>query len=68
MNLNNEGTIDIEVGDDEVALEAVEDGYVKQGFQELGNFHLEDAEEALETGEFVTGRIHNRVKADLLLK
>ena len=38
---NNEGTVDIEVGDEiEVALEAVEDGYGEQEFQEkkLGRF------------------------------
>ena len=68
---NNEGTIDIEVGDEiEVALEAVEDGYgeTRISREKLEKFPLEDAEEALETGEFVTGRIHNRLKADLLLK
>ena len=63
---NNEGTIDIEVGDEiEVALEAVEDGYgetriSREKARKISTWKM--LEEALETGEFVTGRIHNRVK------
>ena len=63
---NNEGTLDIEVGDEiEVALEAVEDGYgetriSREKARKISTWKM--LEEALETGEFVTGRIHNRVK------
>tara|TARA_B100000965_G_scaffold28469_2_gene21104 strand:- start:3890 stop:5197 length:1308 start_codon:yes stop_codon:yes gene_type:complete len=63
---NNEGTIDIEVGDEiEVALEAVEDGYgetriSREKARKISTWKM--LEEALETGEFITGRIHNRVK------
>jgi len=63
---NNEGTVDIEVGDEiEVALEAVEDGYgetriSREKARKISTWKM--LEEALETGEFVTGRIHNRVK------
>ena len=63
---NNEGTIDIEVGDEvEVALEAVEDGYgetriSREKARKISTWKM--LEEALETGEFVTGKIHNRVK------
>ena len=36
----------------------------KQGFQEKSSkdFYMENVRGALETGEFVTGKIHNRVK------
>ncbi len=63
---NNEGTIDINVGDEvEVALEAVEDGYgetriSREKARKISTWKM--LEEALETGEFVTGKIHNRVK------
>ncbi len=63
---NNEGEVSIEVGDEvEVALEAVEDGYgetriSREKARKLSAWKM--LEEALETGEFVTGKIHNRVK------
>ena len=63
---NNEGNINIEVGDEvEVALEAVEDGHgetriSREKARKISTWKL--LEEALETGEFVTGKIHNRVK------
>ncbi len=63
---NNEGEIGIKVGDEiEVALEAVEDGYgetriSREKARKLSTWKM--LEEALETGEFVTGKIHNRVK------
>jgi len=63
---NNEGTIDVKVGDEvEVALEAVEDGYgetriSREKARKISTWKM--LEEALETGEFVTGKIHNRVK------
>ena len=63
---NNEGEVSIEVGDEvEVALEAVEDGYgetriSREKARKLSTWRM--LEEALETGEFVTGKIHNRVK------
>tara|TARA_B100000212_G_scaffold337138_1_gene311521 strand:- start:316 stop:1623 length:1308 start_codon:yes stop_codon:yes gene_type:complete len=63
---NNEGTIDINIGDEvEVALEAVEDGYgetriSREKARKISTWKM--LEEALETGEFVTGKIHNRVK------
>ncbi len=63
---DNEGKLDIEVGDEvEVALEAVEDGYgetriSREKARKLSTWRM--LEEALETGEFVTGKIHNRVK------
>ena len=63
---NNEGEIGIEVGDEiEVALEAVEDGYgetriSREKARKISTWKM--LEEALETGEFVTGKIHNRVK------
>ncbi len=63
---NNEGTIDINIGDEvEVALEAVEDGYgetriSREKARKFSTWKM--LEEALETGEFVTGKIHNRVK------
>ncbi len=63
---NNEGEANIEVGDEiEVALEAVEDGYgetriSREKARKLSTWKM--LEEALETGEFVTGKIQNRVK------
>ena len=63
---NNDGEIKIEVGDEvEVALEAVEDGYgetriSREKARKIATWKM--LEEALETGEFVTGRIHNRIK------
>ncbi len=63
---NNEGTLDIKIGDEvEVALEAVEDGYgetriSREKARKISTWKM--LEEALETGEFVTGKIHNRVK------
>ena len=63
---NNEGKVDINIGDEvEVALEAVEDGYgetriSREKARKISTW--KKLEEALETGEFVTGRIHNRVK------
>ena len=63
---NNEGEANIEVGDEiEVALEAVEDGYgetriSREKARKLSTWNM--LEEALETGEFVTGKIQNRVK------
>ncbi len=63
---NNDGDIKIEVGDEvEVALEAVEDGYgetriSREKARKISTWKM--LEEALETGEFVTGKIHNRIK------
>ena len=63
---DNEGNVDIKVGDDvEVALEAVEDGYgetriSREKARKISTWKM--LEDALETGEFVTGKIHNRVK------
>ena len=63
---NNDGDYKIEVGDEvEVALEAVEDGYgetriSREKARKISTWKM--LEEALETGEFVTGKIHNRVK------
>ena len=63
---NNEGEVSIEVGDEvQVALEAVQDGYgetriSREKARKLSTWKM--LEEALETGEFVTGKIHNRVK------
>ena len=63
---NNDGNFDIKIGDQvEVALEAVEDGYgetriSREKARKISTWKM--LEEALETGEFVTGRIHNRVK------
>ena len=63
---NNNGDVSIEVGDEvEVALEAVEDGYgetriSREKARKISTWKM--LEEALETGEFVTGKILNRVK------
>ena len=63
---NNDGEFEINVGDEvQVALEAVEDGYgetriSREKARKISTWKM--LEEALETGEFVTGKIHNRVK------
>ena len=63
---NNEGSIEIEIGDEvEVALDAVEDGYgetriSREKARKISTW--KNLEHALETGEFVTGKILNRVK------
>ena len=63
---DNVGDVDIKVGDDvEVALEAVEDGYgetriSREKARKISTWKM--LEDALESGEFVTGKIHNRVK------
>ena len=62
----NDGQLNIEVGDQiEVALEAVEDGYgetriSREKARKIATW--KNLEHALETGEFVTGKILNRVK------
>ena len=69
---NNEGKVDVNVGDEvEVALEAVEDGYgetriSREKARKISTWKM--LEEAMETGEFVTGKIHNRVREALQLK
>ena len=63
---NNDGEVTIKAGDEvEVALEAVEDGYgetriSREKARKISTWKM--LEEALETGEFVTGKINNRVK------
>jgi len=63
---DNDGNTDINVGDDvEVALEAVEDGYgetriSREKARKISTWKM--LEDALESGEFVTGKIQNRVK------
>ncbi len=63
---SNDGEVQINVGDEvEVVLEAVEDGYgetriSREKARKISTWKM--LEEALETGEFVTGKIHNRVK------
>jgi len=63
---NNDGEVDISIGDEvEVALEAVEDGYgqtriSREKARKISTWKM--LEQSLETGEFVTGKIHNRVK------
>ena len=63
---NNKGSIEIEIGDEvEVALDAVEDGYgetriSREKARKISTWKM--LEDALESGEFVTGKIHNRVK------
>ncbi len=62
----NGGELNIEIGDQvEVALEAVEDGYgetriSREKARKISTW--KNLEHALETGEFVTGKILNRVK------
>ena len=69
---DNDGKADIAIGDDvEVALEAVEDGYgetriSREKARKISTWKM--LEDALESGEFVTGKIHNRVKVDFLLR
>ena len=63
---NNDGSVEIESGDEvQVALEAVEDGYgetriSREKARKIGTWSK--LEEALETGEFVEGRVLTRVK------
>ena len=63
---NNQGNVEVNIGDEvEVALEAVEDGYgetriSREKARKMSTWKM--LEEALETGEFVTGKIQNRVK------
>jgi len=61
-----EGKVDINVGDEiEVALEAVEDGYGETRISREKARKIsawKNLEGALETGEFVTGKVLNRVK------
>ena len=63
---NNDGNVNVSIGDEvEVALEAVEDGYgetriSREKARKISTWKM--LEEALSTGEFVTGKIHNRVK------
>tara|TARA_Y100000816_G_scaffold268806_1_gene231296 strand:+ start:1127 stop:2434 length:1308 start_codon:yes stop_codon:yes gene_type:complete len=62
----NEGSVEVSIGDEvEVALEAVEDGYgetriSREKARKISTWKM--LEEALETGEFVSGKIQNRVK------
>jgi len=62
----NDGELNIEIGDQvEVALEAVEDGYgetriSREKARKISTW--KNLEHALQTGEFVTGKILNRVK------
>ncbi|MDC1190445.1 30S ribosomal protein S1 [Gammaproteobacteria bacterium] len=63
---DNSGEVAIAVGDEvQVALEAVEDGYgetriSREKARKITTWKM--LEDALETGEFVTGKIQNRVK------
>ena len=63
---NNDGTLEIQSGDEvQVALEAVEDGYgetriSREKARKIGTW--KKLEEALETGEFVEGKVLMRVK------
>jgi len=63
---NNDGLVEIKSGDEvQVALEAVEDGYgetriSREKARKIGTWSK--LEEALETGEFVEGRVLTRVK------
>ncbi len=63
---NNDGSVEIEAGDEvQVALEAVEDGYgetriSREKARKIGTW--KKLEEALETGEFVEGKVLTRVK------
>ncbi len=63
---STDGDVEIQVGDEvEVALEAVEDGYgetriSREKARKISTWKM--LEEALETGEFVAGKINNRVK------
>jgi|TARA_B110000483_G_scaffold185647_1_gene219648 small subunit ribosomal protein S1 len=63
---NNDGTVEIESGDEvQVALEAVEDGYgetriSREKARKIGTW--KKLEDALESGEFVEGKVLTRVK------
>ena len=63
---NNDGSVEIESGDEvQVALEAVEDGYgetriSREKARKIGTW--KKLEEAIETGEFVEGKVLTRVK------
>ena len=63
---NNDGSVEIQSGDEvQVALEAVEDGYgetriSREKARKIGTW--KKLEEALETGEFVEGKVLSRVK------
>ena len=63
---NNDGSVEIESGDEvQVALEAVEDGYgetriSREKARKIGTW--KKLEEALETGEFIEGKVLTRVK------
>ena len=63
---NNDGSVEVESGDEvQVALEAVEDGYgetriSREKARKIGTWNK--LEEALETGEFVEGKVLTRVK------
>ena len=63
---NNDGKVEIKTGDEvQVALEAVEDGYgetriSREKARKIGTW--KKLEEALETGEFVEGKVLTRVK------
>jgi small subunit ribosomal protein S1 len=63
---NNDGTVEINMGDEvQVALEAVEDGYgetriSREKARKIGTW--KKLEDALETGEFVEGKVLTRVK------
>ena len=63
---NTDGSVEIESGDEvQVALEAVEDGYgetriSREKARKIGTW--KKLEEALETGEFVEGKVLTRVK------
>ncbi len=63
---NNDGSVEIESGDEvQVALEAVEDGYGETRISREKARKIvtwEKLEEALETGEFVEGKVLTRVK------
>ena len=63
---NNDGSVEIESGDEvQVVLEAVEDGYGETRIPREKARKLEPGkklEEALETGEFVEGKVLTRVK------
>ena len=63
---NNDGSVEIESGDEvQVALEAVEDGYGETRISREKARKIvtwKKLEEALETGEFVEGKVLTRVK------
>ena len=63
---NNDGSVEVESGDEvQVALEAVEDGYgetriSREKARKIGTW--KKLEEALDTGDFVEGKVLTRVK------